>query len=333
MKAVQCSEPGPPSVMSVRDGVPAPEPGPREVLVRVAYSACNRADTLQRAGRYAPPPGAPDVIGLEAVGTVVSAGDACERGFRPGDLVMALLGGGGYAELVAADEGSVMRVPDGVTARDAAAVPETWLTAFQLLSIAGVRAGDTVLVHAAGSGVAAAAIQMAAARGARVLATAGTAAKLEHARGLGAEAGWNYKETDFGQEVLAHTGGAGATVVLDPVGGGQHWERNAKCVAIDGRWVLYGLMGGATPPGLSLAPLLRRRVALTGTTLRARTNEYKADLVRRFEAEELPRLAAGQYRVVIDSEFPLERVAEAHERMEANLNTGKILLSVGKPAQ
>lgn len=314
--------------MAVDGAYAEPEAGEGQVLIRVHYSAINRADTLQRKGNYSPPPGASPVLGLECSGEVAAVGPGCARGFKAGDRVMALLTGGGYAEMAVAHEGSVMRVPDGMSLRDAAAVPETWLTAFQLLGLGRAGSGDTVLVHAAGSGVGSAAIQLAALRGAVPYGTAGSAAKLEHARELGARAAWNYKEEDFGDAVLAATGGRGVDVVLDCVGGGPHLGRNGKAVATDGRWVLYGLMGGTSFDGITLATVLRKRVSLVGTTLRARTDAYKAELVRCFVEEALPLFADGKLRTVVDSEYALADVNDAHAHMESNANTGKILLRV-----
>ena len=309
---------------------PVPEPQGREVLVKVHHSALNRADTLQRKGAYPPPPGVTDILGLEMAGEVVRCGTAVEGAWQPGQRVMSLLAGGGYAQYCAADERLLMPVPDGVDLAVAGATPETWLTAFQLLTKVGeVQAGDTVLVHAAGSGVGIAATQLAIGLGARVVAVAGADSKLEHARSLGAFATVNYKAVpEFADAVLEATGGAGANLVLDPVGGGGHMAQNCRAIATEGRWVLYGLMGGVEPQGALLGTILRKRITIRGTTLRARSIEYKAALIAAFSQHALPKLADGSYAVEVDRAFDLADVNAAHELMESNATLGKIVLNM-----
>lgn len=231
---------------------------PREVLLRVAYTAINRADTLQRRGLYPPPPGCTDILGLEAAGTVAALGPGCARGLAAGARVMALLAGGGNAEFVAVHEDHLLPVPAGMPLRTAAAVPETWLTAFQLLFlVGGLQANESVLVHAAGSGVGTAAVQLAAGAGARPIAVAGTDAKLAVARRLGALAGVNYKATPAFSAAVAAAAPGGAQLILDPVGA-SFCAENAASLAVDGRWVLYGSMGGlALPEGSTLLAQVR----------------------------------------------------------------------------
>lgn len=309
---------------------PMPEPQGREVLVKVRHSALNRADTLQRKGAYPPPPGVTDILGLEMAGEVVSCGTAVEGAWQPGQRVMSLLAGGGYAQYCAADERLLMPVPDGFDLAVAGATPETWLTAFQLLTKVGeVQPGDIVLIHAAGSGVGIAATQLAIGLGAKVVAVAGADSKLEHARSLGAFATVNYKAVpEFAGAVLEATGGAGASLVLDPVGGGAHMAQNCRAIATEGRWVLYGLMGGVEPQGALLGSILSKRITIRGTTLRARTIEYKAALIEAFSQHALPKLADGSYVVQLDRAFDLGDAQAAHELMESNATLGKIVLNM-----
>ena len=246
-------------------------------LSQVYASAINRADTLQRKGLYPPPPGASAVLGLEAAGIIEAIGNDCELAFKVGDKVMSLLDGGGNADFVVTDERLLMPVPAAYAAgwELAAATPETWLTAFQLLHLlAEVTDGDTVLVHAGGSGVGTAATQLAVAAGATVIVTAGSQEKLDVAARLGASVGINYKTDDFSEKVLEATAGKGVSVILDCVGG-SHWEKNLASIAVDGRWVLYGLMGGKEAVGPALGGILRKRIRLMGTTLRSRSIAYK----------------------------------------------------------
>jgi tumor protein p53-inducible protein 3 len=309
-----------------------PTPRAHELLIRVAWSAINRADTLQRLGKYAVPAGASPVLGLEAAGVVAALGadvGAHAGAPRLGDRVMALLSGGGNAEFVTCDWRHAMPVPPNMTLRTAAAVPETFLTAFQLLHlVGGARAGETVLVHAAGSGVGTAAVQLAAAHRLRVVAVAGADAKLAKARALGAAAAVNYKTSaDWPAEALAAAAPGGADLVLDPVGASM-WEGNARVLALDGRWVLYGSLGGVAVDGPLFARLMQKRAQLLATTLRSRSDDYKADLVARFAAAALPALASGALAPVLDAEFELADAQLAHERMESDVGCGKILLRV-----
>jgi len=311
---------------------PVPAPTGREVLVKIAFSALNRADTLQRKGAVPPPPGVTDILGLEMAGEIVAVGPDVQ-GYAVGQSVMALLSGGGYAQYTAVDERLLMPLPAGFTIDQGAAVPETWLTAFQLLTLVGkVQPGDTVLIHAAGSGVGIAATQLALGLGAKVVAVAGADSKLENATKLGAFATVNYKTVpEFSTAVLEATDGKGVNLILDPVGGGTHMTQNCACAATEARWVLYGLMGGVEPSAQLLGSILRKRLTISGTTLRARTIEYKAELVAKFAAHAMEKFEAGDYKVHIDRVFTLEEADAAHDCMLTNTTTGKVLLSVAHP--
>ncbi|XP_028995240.1 quinone oxidoreductase PIG3 [Betta splendens] len=329
MRAVCVDKPGGPENLLLRD-IPRPGPKDGEVLIKVHATALNRADLLQRRGLYPVPPGESDVIGLEVAGTVESLGPGVKKGWKAEDRVMALLGGGGYAEYVAVPEELLMPVPSNFTFSQAAAIPEAWLTAFQLLVfVAQVKEGEVVLVHAGASGVGTAAVQLVRLFGAVPIVTAGSQQKLKMAEELGAAAGFNYNEENFAQAVQGFTGGKGANVILDCVGG-SNWEQNVSCLAMDGRWVLYGTMGGRAVDGDLLGKLLFKRGHLLTSLLRSRSLQYKADLVKAFSVRVLPCFSnqAACLRPVIDSTFSLEDVAEAHRHMEANKNLGKIILNV-----
>ena len=300
-----------------------------EILLKVAWSAVNRADTLQRTGKYPPPPGASEVLGLEASG-IVTAVAANVTSPAVGDRAMALLSGGGNADYVICQANQTMPVPSGMSLRTAGAIPETWLTAFQLLFlVANGKSGESVVIHAAGSGVGTAAVQLAASRGLFVIAVAGSDKKLEVARALGASALVNYKTSaDWAAEVKSHTpGGKGVDIILDPVGG-SFWKSNAEIANVDARWVLYGSLGGVLIEGPLFGKLMQKRIQLLSTTLRSRSNEYKAALVAAFTKEALPLLASKKVAPVIDREFPIEDTNDAHIYMESNENIGKILIKV-----
>lgn len=307
-----------------------PAPSGREILIKIHASAVNRADTLQRKGQYPPPPGATDVLGLEAAGEVVSTGPDVEGTWVPGQRVMTILASGGYGESVVVDERQVMPAPARLDIRTAAALPETWLTAFQLLRLVGeATPGEHVLVHAAGSGVGIAATQLATAMGLKVIAVAGSDEKLETSKALGASAVINYKTTpNFGEAVRAATGGNGVNLVLDPVGGGPHMEQNCTALASEGRWVLYGLMGGVSPAMSLLPTILGKRLVIKGTTLRARSVEYKGALVREFSDFALAKFEDGSFQVKVDKSFPLAEADAAHEYMLTDASNGKIVLVV-----
>lgn len=325
MQAVVLESYGGPEVLTLRE-VPDPVPGPEEAVVRVAATALNRADLLQRRGLYPGPPMAHEIPGMELAGTVAAVGERV-RDVAVGDRVMAIVGGGAYAEQVAVHERQLLAVPDGIELRDAAAIPEVWITAWDALVLqGGLTSGRWALVHAGASGVGTAALQLCGALGARVVTTA-SAGKLDACRSLGADVVVDREAEDFVEVVGDVTGRAGVDVVLDVVGG-DYLARNLRALAVGGRIVQVGVMGGGVTE-LPLGALLPKRASIIGTVLRARPLEEKISVSRRFAAEVLPLFAAGALRPVIDSHLPLADVASAHERMEANANVGKIVLDVG----
>ena len=315
-----------PSQDLVIGDVPRPEVGPESVLVEVHATAVNRADLLQRRGLYPPPPGESDVLGLEAAGVVVETG-AAVRDWRRGDRVMCLLGGGGYAEYVGVHQGMPLRIPERLSFEEAAAIPEVFTTAYMtLLDEAALATGETVLIHAGGSGVGTAAIQLARALGARPIVTVGDGKKLARCVELGAEAGINYKEEDFATRAREMTGGRGVDVILDCVGG-QYLERNVGLLAPKGRLVIIGLMGGAKGE-INLALLVGKRLRVIGTVLRTRALEEKLALTDGVRRRILPLLADGKLRPVVDSIYDLADAAKAHDHVAANANFGKVILRV-----
>lgn len=325
VKAVTAPHPGGPEALQVVE-VPEPVPADDELLVAVHATAVNRGDVMQRRGRYPPPPGVTDVLGLEMAGEVAAVG-AAVTGWAPGDLVCAVVGGGGYAELAVVPAAVALPVPEGLTVTEAAAVPEVFATAHDNVAVRGRLApGETLLVHGGASGVGTAAIQLARRHGCRVLVTAGSAAKLTACAELGADVGINYRESDFGPAVLEATDGRGADVVLDIIGA-AYLERNLACLAVEGRLVVIGLMGGARAE-VDLARMLSRRLTLAASTLRARSVAEKAAVADRLRREVWPGFADGTLRPVIDRVLPLEQAAEAHRVMEASEHIGKIVLRV-----
>jgi NADPH:quinone reductase len=326
MRAIVITRPGAPDVLELRD-VPAPLPGPGQLRVRVHATAVNRADLLQRAGRYPAPPGvAADIPGLEYAGVVDRVGDGVIR-WRPGDRVMGLVGGGSYAEFVVTTEGEALPVPAGMSLAEAAAVPEAFITAHDaLFTQMGLAAGETVLVHAVGSGVGTAALQLARAAGARVIGTQRSQWKLERATSLGLDAAINTAAGDFVPAVLAATGGVGVDGVLDLVGG-PFLDGDIRVLRERGRVLLVGLVAGASCE-LDLRRLLQKRATVTGTVLRARSPAEKVEVAAAFRRDVLPLLADGRVRPVIDDVIPLADAARAHGLVEANRNFGKIVLAV-----
>ena len=326
MKAVLVSEPGGPEKLQLVD-LPDPAPGPAEVAIEIHASALNRADLLQRRGLYPPPPGTTDILGLECAGVVSELGPGTSDSVRVGDRVMVLLGGGGYAERVVVPEALTMKIPDGLDFERAAAIPEAFLTAREALFVAGnLHGAESVLIHAAAGGVGSAAVQLARVHGARVFATAGGAAKCEWVRALGADVVIDYRAQDFAAVIKAETDGRGVDVILDFIGA-AYAEQHAACLAARGRQVLLGVMGGAQAP-VNFGRLLQKRQSLIGVVMRSRSTEEKIELTRAFVRSSLPLFAEGRLKPLVDSVFPLRDVAHAHQRMEANENLGKIVLSM-----
>lgn len=307
--------------------VPDPLAGPDDLLVAVRACALNRADVLQRMGGYPQPGVKPEfeIPGLEYAGEVVEAGSRVE-GFALGDRVMGLVAGGGYAEMVSVPQRLAVKAPDSLSWQEAGATPEVFITAHDALLQCGLQAGERVLIHAVGSGVGMAGVQIAKMMGAsQVFGTAGSAGKLEQAAALGLDVGVNYHEQDFAEVVQEATARAGVDVVLDVIGA-DYWEQNLRALARQGRMVEVGLMSGAELQGASLGPLLMKRLQVRGTTLRARPLEQKAAATRAFEKSVLPHIASGRIKVVVDSVYPLREAAAAQAHMEENANFGKIVL-------
>ena len=302
--------------------VARPEPGPHEVLIRVAAAGVNRPDLTQRAGFYPPPPGAPETLGLEVSGIVESVGSGVER-WHEGDEVCALLAGGGYATYALAHEGSVLPIPNGVSLVEAAALPETVLTVWaNVFQTAALKPKETLLVHGGASGIGTTAIQMAKAHGARVYTTAGSAEKVKLCETLGADRGINYRTEDF-EEIVLDKGGA--DVVLDMIAG-PYVQKNLNLLKERGRCVIIAFQQGPHSD-LNLMRLMLRRLTLTGATLRSRSAEEKAQIAREVEAHVWPWIAAGKVKPVIDSTFPLAEAEQAHRRMQSGAHAGKILLT------
>ncbi|MDZ7728682.1 MAG: NAD(P)H-quinone oxidoreductase [Dehalococcoidia bacterium] len=306
--------------------VPDPVAGPEDLLIDVKATALNRGDILQRMGGYPQPGPKPEfeIPGLECAGEVVQAG-ARTIGFEAGDRVMALLPGGGYAEKAVVHYRHAAHVPKGMSWAEAGATPEVFITAHDALRQCNLQSGESVLIHAAGSGVGNAAIQIAKVLGAQpVLGTAGSADKLEKARELGLDIGINYREQDFAEVVSETTGGRGVDVLLDVIGA-DYWERNIASMAPLGRMIVVGLMGGASA-STNLGQLLRKRLQIRGTVLRSRPPEEKGAAVQAFVKSVLPHIGSGRIRVVVDRTFPLSEAQEAQAYMESNANFGKIVL-------
>ncbi len=322
MLAVEISAPGGPDVL-LPCSVPVPVPGHGQIIIRVAYAGVNRPDALQRAGAYAPPASASPLPGLECSGTVVETGPGVTR-WQIGDKVCALLPGGGYAEYVATHEQHALPVPEGMSLREAACLPETCFTVWSNVVMRGaLRGGERFLVHGGTSGIGTTAIQIAVALGARVFATAGTDDKCRVCRDLGADLAINHRTEDFVAAVQAE---GGANLILDMVGG-PYIERNIKALADEGRLVQIAFLQGPKVT-LNFAELMMRRLTLTGSTLRPQSDLAKAGIARAVEAQVWPMIARGALKVVLDSEFPLSQAADAHRRMESGAHVGKIVLTV-----
>jgi len=326
MKAILPSRFGGPEVLRLGEH-PDPVPGRKDLLVRVRAAALNRADLLQRRGKYPPPDGVTRILGLEIAGEVLDVGPEA-LGWSRGDRVCAILPGGGYAERAAVPAEMAIPIPPIFSFEEAAALPEGFLTAYwNLVFLAGLAPGETVLVHAGGSGVGTAAIQLIRELGGRSLVTAGSAEKIARCRELGAEAGWDRRRGPFCEWVDSRTGGAGVDVVMDVVGA-PYFEQNLRVLATGGRLLVIGMMGGGRPEGIDLARVLMRRLSILGSTLRHLDPGTKSRLVRKFTSFALPRFIDGKLVPVIDSVYDWEQVSGAHERMESNANIGKIVLRI-----
>jgi putative PIG3 family NAD(P)H quinone oxidoreductase len=325
MLAVEITEFGGPDVLRLVERV-LPRPGPDEVLVRVEAAGVNRPDVMQRMGKYPPPPGASDLPGLEVAGTVAACGDAVAR-WHEGDAVCGLVAGGGYAEYCVVPAPQCLPIPEGMSAVAAAAIPETFFTVWtNLFQRAHMRAGERVLVHGGTSGIGTTAIQLARAFGATVYATAGSDEKCDACVRLGATWAINYSAADFVAAVKDATGGRGVDIVLDIIGG-EYLTRNISSLALHGRLVQIGLIGGARAQ-IDLRPVLQNRLTITGSTLRVRTVEEKGAIARELEEQVWPRFASGEIAPVIHRTFELKDAADAHRLIEAGTHIGKIVLTV-----
>lgn len=322
MRAVEITEPGGPEVLKPCTR-PVPVPGHGQIVIRVAYAGVNRPDALQRAGSYAPPANASPLPGLEASGTVVEIGPGVTR-WSIGDKVCALLPGGGYAEYVTTPEAHALPIPEGLSLKEAACLPETCFTVWSnVVMRGGLKAGERFLVHGGSSGIGTTAIQIAKALGARVFTTAGSDDKCAACEGLGADKALNYRTGDF--VAMMHDEG-GAQLILDMVGG-SYLPRNVKALATEGRLVQIAFLQGPKVE-LNFAEVMMRRLTITGSTLRPQSDLAKARIAAEVEAHVWPMIAAGKLRPVMDSEFPLEDAAAAHARMESSGHVGKIVLKV-----
>jgi putative PIG3 family NAD(P)H quinone oxidoreductase len=326
MRAVVMDGFGGPEVLRLGEA-PRPSPDAGQVRIRIAATSVNRADLHQRAGNYAPPPGDSEILGLECAGVIDALGQGVS-GWRPGDRVMTLLGGGGYADYAVAPAGTLMPVPESLDLIQAAALPEVWITAYlNVFREAGLRPGETLLVHGGASGVGTAAIQLATALGpSPVLVTVGTPDKARACLALGAGHAILYKTEEFSKRVLELTGGRGADVILDHIGG-AYLEPSLACLGLYGRLVIIGVLGGARAE-LNIGRLMFKRQRIIGSVLRARPVEEKARITTAFREQVLPRFAGGELKPVIHAVLPLAGVREAHELMAADANTGKLVLQV-----
>ena len=322
MTAIEIREPGGPEVL-VPATRPLPSPGPGEVLVKVAAAGVNRPDVLQRLGGYPPPPGASDIPGLEIAGEVAALGEGVED-WALGDAVTALVTGGGYAEYCLAPAPQCLPRPAGLSWQEAAALPETFFTVWvNVFERGGLTSGESFLVHGGSSGIGTTAIQLAKAFGARVFATAGSGDKCAACESLGAERAINYRDEDF-VAIVKDATGKGVDVILDMVGG-DYVQRNIKALAVDGRLCYIAFLGGSKVE-IDLTPLMLKRITLTGSTLRARSVDFKAGIARQLREKVWPLIEAGQVKPVMARSFPLTAAAEAHALMESSQHIGKIVL-------
>ncbi|UZD47708.1 NAD(P)H-quinone oxidoreductase [Peribacillus frigoritolerans] len=326
MKAVVVKEPGGAEQLLFKD-FSKPVPGKGEILIKVKASAINRTDIVSREGKsgYMANP----ILGIEVSGEVVETGEGAN--IQTGTRVMGLVNGGGYAQYALMPADRAMKIPDNLSFEEAAAIPEVFLTAYQTLFWLGeLTDQETVLIHAGGSGVGTAAIQLAKKlTKAKIITTAGSKEKLDFCQSLGADICINYKEQSFDEEILKATNNQGVDVILDFIGA-SYWEKNLKSIKTDGRWVLIGILGGTVVEKVNLMELLLKRVQLKGTLLTPRSDEYKKELTEEFVKKAMPLFRKNQIKAIVDHVFPFEEVQRAHEHMEANKNVGKIILQVNE---
>src|SRR6201747_391365 len=323
MTVIGISKPGGPEVL-IPETRAVPVPGPGEILIKVSAAGVNRPDVSQRSGSYPPPPGASDLPGLEVSGEVVALGEGANK-HKLGDKVMSLVAGGGYAQYCIAQGAQAMAVPPSLSMQEAGALPETLMTVWHnVFERGGLKPGETLLIHGGSSGIGTMAIQLAKAFGSKVIVTVGSKDKADACVKLGADRAINYKTEDFVAEVKAASGGAGANVILDMVGG-DYIDRNYDAAAMDGRIVQIAFLGGPKATA-NFAKLMVKRLHHTGSTLRPRSNADKAAMVAAIEAKGMPLLREGRVKPLMDSTFPLEKAADAHRRMETSEHIGKIVL-------
>lgn len=326
MTVIGISKPGGPEVL-VPERRAVPVPGPDEILIKVMAAGVNRPDVAQRQGHYPPPPGASDLPGLEVAGEVVAVGANAKR-HKLGDKVMSLVAGGGYAQYCIAQDAQAMAVPPALTIQEAGALPETLMTVWHNVFERGaLKAGETLLVHGGSSGIGTMAIQLAKALGSKVIVTVGSRDKADACLKLGADHAINYRSEDFVEATRKATGGTGANVILDMVGG-DYIDRNYDAAAVDGRIVQIAFLSGSPKATANFGKLMMKRLTHTGSTLRPRSNADKAAMVAAIEAKVMPLLREGRLKPLMDSSFPLEKASEAHRRMETSEHIGKIVLSV-----
>ncbi len=325
MRAVEIKEPGAPEVLVVAER-PMPEPGQGEVLIKVHAAGINRPDVFQRQGNYAPPPGASDIPGLEVAGEIVS-GELGASGFKVGDMVCALVAGGGYAEYCVAPIEQCLPIPQGLSMIEAAGLPETYFTVWSNVFDRGALSeGERFLVHGGASGIGTTAIQIATALGHEVFATVGSDERVQAVQSLGATKGINYKTQDFVEEIMAATGGKGVDVILDMVAG-DYIARDVKCLADDGRIVMIATLGGSRS-SFNANEVMRRRLTITGSTLRPRPVSFKAAIAKQLHERVWPLLSQGRIKPIVHATMPLEDAAKGHAMMEAGEQIGKIILTV-----
>ncbi|MGJ3197417.1 NAD(P)H-quinone oxidoreductase [Peribacillus frigoritolerans] len=326
MKAVVVKEPGGAEQLLFKD-FSKPVPGKGEILIKVKASAINRTDIVSREGKsgYMANP----ILGIEVSGEVVETGEGAN--IQTGTRVMGLVNGGGYAQYALMPADRAMKIPDNLSFEEAAAIPEVFLTAYQTLFWLGeLTDQETVLIHAGGSGVGTAAIQLVKKlTKAKIITTAGSKEKLDFCQSLGADICINYKEQSFDEEILKATNNQGVDVILDFIGA-SYWEKNLKSIKTDGRWVLIGILGGTVVEKVNLMELLLKRVQLKGTLLTPRSDEYKKELTEEFVKKAMPLFRKNEIKAIVDHVFPFEEVQRAHEHMEANKNVGKIILQVNE---